>query len=76
MENPKRVIKIMTVTTVIAAILASVCGVTMMANATWVNIISTACSLTCAFIAMAQLLLVKQAYNGYKDDSEYTEEDE
>ena len=74
MDNPKKIIKIMTVTTIIAAILATVAGVTMMANASWINILSTACSVTLAFIAMLQLLLVKQAYIGYKEPGEDDEQ--
>lgn len=70
MGNPKKVIKVMTVLTILAAVLASISGVTMIANASWINILATACSVSCAFIAMVQLLLVKQAYIGYKDPDE------
>ena len=42
----------------------------MMVNASWVNILATACSVISAFTAMLQLLLVKQAYIGYKDPDE------
>ena len=37
MGNPKKMIKIMTVTTVVVAVLATLSGVTMMVNASWVN---------------------------------------
>lgn len=70
MDNPKHVIKIMTVTTVINAILASLAAVTMIANASWINILATACTVVAAVITMVQLLLVKQAYIGYKDPEE------
>ncbi len=70
MDNPKKVIKIMTVTTVITAILATFAAVTMIANASWINILATACTVVSAFITMVQLLLVKQAYIGYKDPEE------
>lgn len=70
MGNPKKMIKVMTVTTVVVAVLATLSGVTMMVNASWVNILATACSVISAFTAMLQLLLVKQAYIGYKDPDE------
>ncbi|MBQ1270294.1 MAG: hypothetical protein IIW34_07720 [Clostridia bacterium] len=65
-----RIIKIMTVMTIIAAVLGTLSGVSLMANASWTNILSTACTLTCAFIAMVQLLLVKEAYRGFVDPDE------
>lgn len=60
----------MTIMTITATVLATFSGVTMIANASWINILSTVCSLTCAFIAMVQLLLVKEAYKGYKDPND------
>ncbi|MEA4920983.1 MAG: hypothetical protein VB078_08700 [Clostridiaceae bacterium] len=68
--SKKKIINIMTIMTITATVLASISGVTMIANASWINILSTVCSLTCAFIAMVQLLLIKEAYKGYKDPND------
>ena len=70
MNNHRKTIRIMTILTIISAIAASVSGVTMMASATWINIISTVSAVTCCVIAMIQLLLVKEAYHGRKDEEE------
>ena len=70
MNNHRKTIRIMTILTIISAIAASVSGVTMMASATWINIISTVSADTCCVIAMIQLLLVKEAYHGRKDEEE------
>lgn len=68
--SKKKIINVMTIMTITATVLATFSGVTMIANASWINILSTVCSLTCAFIAMVQLLLVKEAYKGYKDPND------
>lgn len=67
MDNPRKVIKIMNITTIIVGILAIVCALTMFVTAGWINILAATCCVACAFIAMVQLLLVKQAYIGVKD---------
>ena len=65
-----KIIKIMTIMTIIAGVFGTLSGVSLMANASWTNILSTICTLTCAFIAMVQLLLVKEAYRGFIDPDE------
>ena len=62
-----KIIKIMTIITIIASICGTAAGISMIANASWANILACLCTVTNAFIAMVQLLLVKEAYKGYID---------
>ena len=65
--SKKKIIKIMTIMTILAALFGTLAGVTMFANASWVNILATICTLCNAFIAMVQVLIVKEAYRDYVD---------
>ena len=65
--SKKKIIKIMTVITILASVVGTAAGISMIANASWTNILACLCTVTNAFIAMVQLLLVKEAYKGYVD---------
>ncbi len=65
--SKKKIIKIMTVLTILASVFGTAAGISMIANASWTNILACLCTVANAFIAMVQLLLVKEAYQGYVD---------
>ena len=65
--SKKKIIKIVTVITILASVFGTAAGISMIANASWANILACLCTVTNAFIAMGQLLLVKEAYKDYID---------
>ena len=60
--SKKKIIKIMTVITILASVFGTAAGISMIANASWANILACLCTVTNAFIAMGQLLLVKEDF--------------